>query len=123
MNSNNNCIFTGRLTKNPIEGLKRFESGDLVLNFGLATTSQELDKDGEGYQRTHYANCTVWGELAEKMAIEFKKGQLVKVQAEFITRNYTAKDGSQRTAVEFRAHDVKPAEKTVVRTKKSKEAA
>ncbi len=123
MNSQNKCIFTGRLTKNPREGLRRFENGDVVLNFSIATSSLELDKDGNTYQRTSFANCTVWGERAEKMAFEFKKGDPVEVKAQFTTRNYEAKDGSQRQAVEFRAYEVTAAQKAVVKTKKSKEAA
>lgn len=108
MNTSNNCFFTGRLTKNPMDSFKKLPSGSTVLNLSLAIRSTAKDKSGQSYERTDFANFIVWDELAEKLALDLEKGQAIEVQAQLQSRKYTGKDGSTKWVTEFVATHVVP---------------
>ncbi len=94
MFTNNNCKFIGRLTKSPMESLKRLENGNSFLSISIAVKSDALDKDGQPYQRTDYPQLTLWNDKAVAAAKDFGKGALVEVTAIVQTRRFKAEDGT-----------------------------
>ncbi len=74
---------------------KFLSDGTLVANFSIATSRKR--KDGEV---TTWWNCTLFGKRGEAIAQWLHKGDPVLIQGEPYLRSYTAKDGSERLALE-----------------------
>lgn len=92
----NKVILTGRLTHSP--ELKRTNSGTSVVQFSVAVRRNFKNADGE--YDTDFINCVAWRQTAELIAKYFAKGDGITVSGAIQTRTYTAKDGSERKAVE-----------------------
>jgi single-strand DNA-binding protein len=109
MNASNNCKFVGRLTKSPLESLKKLDNGNSFLTISIAVKSKATDKTGEAYERTDYPQLTLWNEKAESAALELAKGSLVEVSAQLQTRRYKAEDGQTwRYVTEFLVQSIQP---------------
>ncbi|RYZ90727.1 MAG: single-stranded DNA-binding protein [Proteobacteria bacterium] len=94
-NDANLCLFTGRLTKAPLECIKKLPNGNVNLTIGLAVKTPSIDKDGQAYERTDYPNLVIWGDIAEEAALELEKGMLVDVQGQLHTRRWKAEGETQ----------------------------
>ena len=92
----NKVILTGRLTQTP--ELKSTNTGASVLQFSLAV--RRSFKNANGEYDTDFINCVAWRQTAELIAKYFAKGDGITVSGAIQTRTYTAKDGSERKAVE-----------------------
>ena len=92
----NKVILTGRLTQTP--ELKTTNTGASVLQFSLAVRRSFKNTDGE--YDTDFINCVAWRQTAELIAKYFAKGDGITISGAIQTRKYTAKDGSDRKAVE-----------------------
>ena len=92
----NKAILTGRLTQTP--ELKATNTGASVLQFSLAVRRSFKNVNGE--YDTDFINCVAWRQTAELIAKYFAKGDGITVSGAIQTRKYTAKDGSERKAVE-----------------------
>ena len=92
----NKAILGGRLTAD-VE-LKSTPSGVSVCSFSLAV-GRKWVKQGEQPQ-TDFINCVAWRTTAEFISKYFKKGSCICVVGSIQTRNYTAQDGTKRTAFE-----------------------
>lgn len=92
----NKVILTGRLTQTP--ELKKTNSGTSVVQFSVAVRRNFKNADGE--YDTDFINCVAWRQTAELIAKYFAKGDGITVSGAIQTRKYTAKDGSERKAVE-----------------------
>ena len=92
----NKVILTGRLTHSP--ELKRTNSGTSVVQFSVAVRRNFKNADGE--YDTDFINCVAWKQTAEMVARYFGKGDGITLSGAIQTRTYTAKDGSERKAVE-----------------------
>lgn len=94
----NSCNFSGRLTSD-VE-VRHTQAGKAVLNYTIAVDCGWGDK-----KRTEFVNCITWDK--EALAPHLTKGKAVIVTgAEMQTRKYQAKDGSEKTAVEFTVRDL-----------------
>jgi single-strand DNA-binding protein len=78
--------------------LKQTQSGLSVTSFRIAC-DRSYCKAGEERQ-TDWIDCTAWRTTAEFICKYFGKGQLIAVQGELQTRNYTDRDGNKRKATE-----------------------
>jgi len=84
-----------RLGNDP--SLRCTPSGKPVLSFNAASTSGYGEK-----QTTLWIRCTVWNN-PEKMKEYLKKGDQIFISGQLSQAEYTAQDGSKKTALELNA--------------------
>lgn len=92
----NNVSLMGRLTATPER--KTTTSGKAVTSFCIAVDRRYTPQGEE--RQTDFISCTAWGKTAEFVCKWFGKGDMIAVIGEIQTRNYTDKNGNNRTAVE-----------------------
>ena len=90
----NKAILVGRLTRDP--DMRTTQSGQSVVTLSMATNNFWTDKSGTRQERTEFHNVVLWGRLAEIASQYLTKGQECFIEGRLQTREYTAKDGSQR---------------------------
>ena len=101
----NKVILVGRLGRDP--EVKYMPNGEAVANFGLATSEQWKDRNGERQERTEWHNITMYRRLAEIAGDYLRKGQEVYIEGRIQSRKYTCKDGVERTAYEIITSEMK----------------
>ena len=92
----NRVILMGRITTD-LE-LKKTSSGISVTSFSIAVDRTYV-KQGEE-RKTDFINCVAWNKQAEFICKYFGKGSLIAIEGEIQTRQYQAKDGSNRHITE-----------------------
>lgn len=102
----NECVMSGRIGRDP--ELKKAASGTSCCFFSLAVRRNRA-KDGE--QNTDWFEVKTFGSTAEFVANYAEKGDLLIVKGPIQIRQYQARDGSDRTAVEVYADSVEIAVK------------
>lgn len=95
----NKVIIIGRLTKDP--ELNSTDNGNDVAKLSVATNSFWTDKNKQKQEKTEFHNIVLWGKLAEIAGQYLLKGQEVYVEGRLQTREYTAKDGTQKKITEI----------------------
>ena len=101
----NKVILVGRLGRDP--EVRYLPNGEAVANFGVATSEQWKDRNGERQERTEWHNVTLYRRLAEIAGQYLKKGSQVYIEGRIQSRKYTGKDGVERTAYEIIASEMK----------------
>lgn len=99
----NKITLIGNLTKDPEHNTTA--TGTAVCKFTLAVARRFNNADGE--KETDFINIVTWKGLADACAKWLEKGKKVAVVGSLQIRNYEAKDGSKRQAVEVHADEVK----------------
>ena len=95
------AMIIGNLGRDP--EMRYTPSGRPVTEFSVAVNqSTKNQQTGEWVEATDWFRVTVWGDRAERTAEQFRKGNRVFVEGRFRTREYEAKDGQKRTALELR---------------------
>lgn len=97
----NIAILTGRLTADP--ELKTTPNGVSVCSFSVAVDRKY--KQGEEKQ-ADFINIVAWRGTAEFVSKYFSKGSAIGIEGSIQTRNYTDKNGNNRTAFEIVANNV-----------------
>lgn len=95
----NKVIIVGRLTRDP--DLRTTPSGQNVATIGMATNNFWTDKSGQKQEKTEFHTVILWGRLAEIAGQYLTKGQELFVEGRLQTREYTAKDGTERRTTEI----------------------
>lgn len=95
----NKAILVGRLTRDP--DMRTTTSGQSVATLSLATNNFWTDKSGTKQEKTEFHNVVLWGRLAEIAGQYLTKGQECFVEGRLQTREYTAKDGTQKKITEI----------------------
>jgi single-strand DNA-binding protein len=95
--------LVGRLTKDPA-GLRYASNGNAMLSFSVAVDDA---KRPEGAP-TEWARVTVWGEDAERLADQLKRGSVVYLEGRGKLRTWTTTEGQPRTDLEISAWTVQP---------------
>ncbi len=95
----NKVILVGRLTRDP--DMRTTTSGQSVASISLATNNFWTDKGGTKQEKTEFHNVVLWGRLAEIAGQYLTKGQECFVEGRLQTREYTAKDGTQKKTTEI----------------------
>lgn len=104
MNTLNNQVhLIGRLGQEP--KLTKFDNGNAVCRFSLATHEFYKDKKGERQQRTDWHTVVAWGKMAEVMSDLLQKGKQVVVSGKLKNRQYEDKNGNNRYTTEVVASD------------------
>ena len=104
MASLNKMLLIGNLTKDP--EVRYLPSGKAVATLRVASTEKYKTSTGESKEDTLFVDCVVFGRQAETSAQYLKKGRPVFVEGRLRIRDYDARDGSKRRAVEVVANRV-----------------
>ncbi len=94
----NKVILVGRLTRDP--DMRTTTSGQSVATLSMATNNFWTDKGGTRQERTEFHTVILWSRLSEIAGQYLTKGQECYIEGRLQTREYTAKDGSQRKVTE-----------------------
>lgn len=96
----NEHLIVGRLGADP--QLRRFPSGDAVMNFRIATTQYWKDKkSGETKEHTEWHNVVAEQHFAESIAGWARKGSLLLVKGPSRTRRWCDNAGIERLITEI----------------------
>lgn len=87
----------GNLTSDPT--LRDLPNGNKMCSFTVACRTNQKDTNGQPV--TAFVQATVFGKQADSANTYLKKGSKVAVGGAFSTREYTAKDGTARTALQI----------------------
>src|SRR4051794_37367235 len=102
----NVVVIQGNLTRDP--ELRSLPSGTSVCNIRVAVNERVKDSSsGEWGDRANYFDVTVWGKQGESVANNLAKGSAVLVQGSLRWREWEAKDGSKRQAVDINADNLR----------------
>ena len=103
----NEHLIVGRMGADP--DLRRFPSGDAVLNFRVATTQYWRDKEsGETKEHTEWHNVVAEQHYAESIAAWARKGSLLLVKGPSRTRRWSDNAGIERFTTEIRVEKWMP---------------
>ncbi len=94
----NKVILVGRLTRDP--EIRTTPTGQSVATIGMATNNFWTDKSGQKQEKTEFHTVILWGRQAEIAGQYLTKGQELFIEGRLQTREYIAKDGSQRRTTE-----------------------
>ena len=101
----NLVILTGRVGNDP--ETRRFNNGDTITNFRLATSTKWTDKQtGEKREHTEWHTIAVPGAYGENVSKYCKKGSLVSVVGSIRYRKFTKQDKTEAYFTEIRANTV-----------------
>lgn len=86
-------------------------NGTMNVSFSIATNRKFRDSSGQDQERTNWFNVTAWGRLAETLDNMgqqgyLRKGRQVYVYGRLEAREYTDKDGKNRTSLDVNASEV-----------------
>ncbi|MEO5885246.1 MAG: single-stranded DNA-binding protein [Candidatus Limnocylindrales bacterium] len=85
-----------------------------VTQFNVAVNqSTKNQQTGEWVEETDWFRVSIWGDRAERMAEQLRKGNKVFVEGRFRTREFDGRDGQKRTALEITADSIVNLEKRV----------
>lgn len=93
----NKVIQMGRITHTP--ELKQTTTEIPVLRFSIAVDRAAADSNGE--RQTDFFDCVAWRKTAEFISRYFGKGDMIAIVGELQSRKYTARDNTQRIAIEI----------------------
>ena len=97
MPSFNRVMLIGRLTRDP--ELRYTSTGLAVTTFTIAVDRRAKNQAGE--KVTDFFRCKAWRQTAEFVNEYVKKGRLVAVDGRIEMSEYTAQDGTRKTAVDI----------------------
>ncbi len=96
----NRAEVIGNVTKDP--EMRTTTSGQKVLTIGVATNDRWKDKNsGEMKEKSEFHNVVVWGNLAEDVARNIKKGTRVYAAGRVQSRSWETPTGQKRTSTEI----------------------
>ena len=100
----NQCSFIGRLGKDP--EMSYTPNGIAVTKFTLAVRRVTKSPTGEKQDETEWFNIVAWRDLAERCNNYLRKGNKVFIEGRIQTREYTDRNGVERTAVDVIANEM-----------------
>ena len=100
----NRVVLVGNLTRDP--ELRHTPSGMAVCSLRVAVNTRRKDESGQWTDKPNYFDVTVWGQQGENCAQYLSKGRPVAVDGRLDWREYEAKDGTKREAIEIVADSV-----------------
>jgi single-strand DNA-binding protein len=99
LGSLNYIVLLGRVTLDP--DLRYTPSGAAVLGFRIAVNRRYKDKSGEWKEDTSYFPVNIWGQAAERLSEQMKRGSAVLVEGQLRSRDWETKAGEKRTSIEI----------------------
>ncbi len=107
MISYNSCIFIGNAGRAP--QVRTTADGTEVASFSLAVSTWKADGEAKG--EPIWLRIVAFGKLADTVEKIVKKGSLILVAGRLSLRDYTTKDGKEKTAIEIIAQTIQHLEK------------
>ena len=97
----NKVILIGNLGQDP--EVKRLNSGDMVVNFSIATSETWRDKQsGERKEKTEWHRVVIFNESLAKIAEQYlKKGTTVYIEGALQTRKWQDQSGVEKSTTEI----------------------
>jgi single-strand DNA-binding protein len=108
----NKILIAGNCTRDP--EVRYMQSGTAMARIGLASSRyyrDPKDSTGEWKEDTCFVNVVVWGQLAERMGEQLKKGTAVLVEGRLQSRSWETDDGQKRSTIEINADRVQVLER------------
>jgi single stranded DNA-binding protein len=87
--------------------VKRTQSGTLLAVFSVATVRPYRDESGNWQRKTVWQRIVVWGDAAQSVGEQLRKGAQVQVEGKLKTREWTDSENNLRTTTELVARDVR----------------
>jgi single-strand DNA-binding protein len=100
----NVVVITGNLTRDP--ELRHTGGGTAICDLRIAVNSRRKDQSGNWVDQPNYFDVTVWGAQGENCANYLSKGRPVAIEGRLDWREWEAKDGGKRQAVQIIANTV-----------------
>ena len=100
----NVVVITGNLTQDP--ELRSTNSGTSVCEMRVAVNSRRKDQSGQWVDKPNFFNVVVFGAQADNCATYLQRGRPVAIEGRLDWREWEAKDGSKRQAVQIIANSV-----------------
>ena len=95
----NQVEVIGNATKDP--ELRQTPNGSSVCSFGVATNFSWKNRAGEQQEKTEFHNIVAWGDLAQALSQNIKKGKKVYIVGRLQTRSWETPDGQKRWTTEI----------------------
>jgi len=106
--SYNKIIAIGNVGRDP--ETKTLPSGDTVTDFSVAT-SERRTVNGQSQETTTWFRISAFGKLGETCAQFLRKGSYVYVEGTLSQRDWTDREGANRTSLEVRAREMRMLDK------------
>lgn len=100
----NSVQVMGNLARDPV--VRATKTGRAMASFTVAVNRSFATPQGEQREITDWINVVAWGNLAEAVGNQLKKGSRVFVEGRFTTRSYDTPDGQRRWVSEVTANFV-----------------
>lgn len=100
----NSVQVMGNLARDPV--VRATKTGRAMASFTVAVNHSFTTPQGEQREITDWINVVAWGNLAEAVGNQLKKGSRVFVEGRFTTRSYDTPDGQRRWVSEVTANFV-----------------
>ena len=100
----NSVQVMGNLARDPV--VRATKTGRAMASFTVAVNRSFTTPQGEQSEITDWINVVAWGNLAEAVGNQLKKGSRVFVEGRFTTRSYDTPDGQRRWVSEVTANFV-----------------
>lgn len=98
----NSVQIMGNLARDP--NIRATKTGKAVASFTVAVNRNYTTPQGEQKEVTDWVNCIAWGNLAEAVGNQLKKGSRVFVEGRFTTRSYEDQNGQKKWISEVNAN-------------------
>ena len=103
MSADNNCVLTGRLTREP--EVRQGNNGKAFVTFTIAVNRNYKDQSGQ--RPADYFDCSAnMDRIVNYMSNYCHKGNLITVTGEFESRTYTNRENVNVKTFNLRANDV-----------------
>ena len=90
----NSVQVMGNLARDP--QIRATKTGRAVASFSIAVNRNYTTPQGEQRELTDWINIIAWGNLAEAVGNQLKKGNRVFVEGRYSTRSYDTPDGQRK---------------------------
>ena len=116
----NRFTVVGNVVADP--DLRYTPSGKAVVSLRIADTPRSLNPATNEWEdgTTLWLTAVAWDALAENVAASVQKGTKVVVTGTLVQRDYTTKEGEQRSSLEIKAEEISPSLRNATATVEKK---
>ncbi|MDO5510678.1 MAG: single-stranded DNA-binding protein [Weeksellaceae bacterium] len=98
MSIRNKVQLVGRLGQEV--DYKTFANDGKLARFSVATNEAYRDKNGEWQEETTWHRLVAWGSVAERVAKQLQKGNMVLIEGKLVNNEFTDSNGIKRYTTE-----------------------
>jgi len=86
--------------------IKKFENGNKMARFSLATNDVYVNGKGEKIEQTYWHNLVAWGKTADIIENYVDKGKQIAIDGKLVNRSYETDKGEKRFITEVSVNEV-----------------